>query len=69
MFECLCAVTVSICVHKYCVVLLVGYGFQAYLGHESSGFIEVDVTISGGLSAIPITVIVNTTEQSARGKG
>ena len=50
-------------------MLIVGYGIRTYFGHESSGFIEVDVTISGGLSAIPITVIVNTTEQSARGKG
>ena len=50
-------------------MLLVGFGFRSYFGYESSGSIEVAVTISGGLSATPISVMVITTGQTATGKG
>ena len=49
-------------------MLLVGFGFRSYSGYESSGSMEVAVTISGGLSAIPISVMVTTTGQTATGK-
>ena len=49
-------------------MLLVGYESKSYTGYESSRFIEVDITISGGLSAIPISVMVNATDISATGK-
>ena len=39
-----------------------------YNDYESTGFVEVEIAISGGLSAIPITFIVSTTEQTATGK-
>ena len=50
-------------------MLLVGFGFRSYFGYESSGSIEIAVTISGGLSATPISVMVTTTGQTATGKG
>ena len=52
----------------HCVVLLVGYGSKSYTGYELSRFIEVDIAVSGGLSAIPISVMVNATDISATGK-
>ena len=52
-----------------CIVLVVVLESQQYRGSESSGFVKVVVTISGGLSAIPIIVIVNTAEQTATGEG
>ena len=50
-------------------MLLVGFGFRSYFSYESTGFVEVAVTISGGLSSTPISVMVTTTEQTATGKG
>ena len=46
-----------------------GFEFLIYSTSESSGSAEVTVTISGGLSAIPIGVMVTTTEQTATGEG
>ena len=51
------------------VGLLVGFELLIYSTSESSGSTEVTVTISGGLSAIPITIMVTTTEQTATGGG
>ena len=39
-----------------------------YNGYESIGFVEIEIAISGGLSAIPITFTVATTEQTATGE-
>ena len=49
-------------------MLLVGFGFRSYFGYESSGSTEVAVTISGGLSATPTSVMVTTTGQTATSK-
>lgn len=46
-----------------------GFEFRSYVDYESSGFIEVTVTISGGLSSTPISVMVTTTGETATGKG
>ena len=46
-----------------------GFELLIYSTSESSGSTEVTVTISGGLSAIPITIMVTTTEQTATGGG
>lgn len=35
-----------------------------FIGSEASGFIEIVVKIIGGISSIPITVTVTTSEQS-----
>ena len=52
-----------------CVVLVVEFTRSKYTGSESSGFIEVVVIISGGSSTSPISVMVTTSEQTARGEG
>ena len=51
-----------------CVVLVIDLEFNEYTIAESSGFVEIAVIISGGSSAIPISVIVTAIEQSATGK-
>ena len=51
----------------YYVVLVVGLESRQYIGSESSGFVKIVITISGGLSALPVTLIVTTSEQTATG--
>jgi len=45
-------------------VLTVGFASGQFTGSESSGFIEVVVEITGGMSSTPITVMVTPSEQS-----
>ena len=57
------------CVHEindstYFIVLMVGFASGQFTGSESSGFIEVIVTVTGGSSSTPIIVTVTPTEQS-----
>ena len=49
-------------------MLVIDFEFDEYTVAESSGFVEIAVIISGGSSAIPISVIVTAIEQSATGK-
>ena len=53
-----------------CVVLVVEFGSDEFVGSESSGHVEVVVIISGGSSTIPIEVVVNPRQirKSARGE-
>ena len=48
-------------------MLVVEFKSDQYYGSESSGFVEVTVTLSGGTSTTPISVLVTTTGQSATG--
>ena len=48
--------------------LLVGFESRFYNSFESSGTANVVITLSGGLSAIPLSVMVTTTEQTAKGE-
>ena len=50
------------------VELRVEFKSNEFTVTESSGFVEVAVTISGGSSTTPINVMVTTSEQSATGK-
>ena len=43
---------------------MVGFASAQFTGSESSGFIEVVVTITGGTSNTPITVTVTPSVQS-----
>ena len=54
-----------------CVVLVVEFESEQYTGSESSGFVEVVVIISGGLSTTSISVMMTITTggQSAAGEG
>ena len=49
-------------------MLVIDFEFNQYTVHESSGFVELAVSISGGSSTTPISVMVTTVEQSATGK-
>ena len=46
------------------IVLLVEFASGQFNGSESSGFIEVTVRVTGGVSSSPITVTVAASEQS-----
>ena len=48
-------------------MLVVEFESQQYTGSESSGFVKI--TILGGSSTTPISVMINMTEQSATGEG
>ena len=50
-------------------MLVVEFEFKQYTGSESSGFVEVVVIISGGLSTTPISVMMITIERTAIGTG
>ena len=50
-----------------CVVLVVEFESEQYEGSESSGFVEVVVIISGGLSTTPISVMITSIERTATG--
>ena len=50
-----------------CIVLVVEFKSSQFVATESSGFAEITVTISGGSSTTPISVMVTTSEQSATG--
>ena len=50
-------------------MLVVEFKSYQFSTNESSGFAEITVTISGGSSTTPISVMVTTSEQSATGKG
>ena len=52
-----------------CIVLIVEFKSDQFSTNESSGFAEIAVTISGGSSTTPISVMVTTSERSATGKG
>ena len=52
-----------------CIVLVVEFKSNQFSATESSGFAEIAVTISGGSSTTPISIMVTTSEQSATGKG
>ena len=41
---------------------------SSFSGSESSEFVEIVIKISGGLSVIPINVMVTTSNQSATGE-
>ena len=45
-------------------MLLVEFASGQFTGSESSGFIEVIVRVTGGVSSSPITVTVTPSEQS-----
>ena len=51
------------CVRTY-VVLMVEFASGQFTGSELSGFIEVIVRVTGGVSSSPITVTVTPSEQS-----
>ena len=51
------------------VVLVVVLESGQYRGFESSEFVKIVITISGGLSALPISLVVTTTGQTATGEG
>ena len=55
------------------IVIVVKFKSEQYIGSESSGFVEVVVIISEGLSAIPfnvmVTLNVSEAKQSAKGEG
>ena len=51
-----------------CTVSVVGFKSNQFSATESSGFAEIVVTISGGSSTTPISVMVTTSERSATGK-
>ena len=59
------------CIHEiiftYSIVLMVEFTSGQFTGSESSGFIEVVVTTTGGTSSNPITVTVTPSQQSAMG--
>ena len=44
--------------------MIVEFATGQFVGSESSGFIEVIVTATGGISSIPITVAVTPSIQS-----
>ena len=44
---------------------MVGFASEQFVGSESSGFIEVIVSITGGSSSTPITVTVTPSVQSS----
>ena len=46
------------------LVLVVEFASGQFTGSESSGFIEVIVRVTGGISSTPITVTVTPSEQS-----
>ena len=48
-------------------MLVVEFESGQYNGSESSGFVEVVVIISGGLSTTPISVMMTTIERTAIG--
>lgn len=50
------------------VALVIDFELNQYTVAESSGFVEIVVTISGGSSTTPISVMVITSEQSATGE-
>ena len=50
-------------------MLVVEFKSDQFSTNESSGFAELAVTISGGSSTTPISVMVTTSERSATGKG
>ena len=50
-------------------MLVVEFKSNQFSVTESSGFAEIIVTISGGSSTTPISVMVTTSERSATGKG
>ena len=54
-----------------CVVLVIEFESEQYIGSELSGSVEVVVIISGGSSAIPINinVTIRTSGQSAQREG
>ena len=47
-----------------CVVVIVEFASGQFTGSESSGFIEVIVRVTGGISSTPITITVTPSEQS-----
>ena len=49
-------------------MLVIDFEFNQYTVIELSGFVELAVTISGGSSTTPISVMVTTIEQSATGE-
>ena len=51
-----------------CAVLVVKLMSSSFSGSESSEFVEIIIKISGGLSVIPINVMVTTSDGSATGK-
>ena len=50
------------------IELVVGFVTDQFFGSESSGFVEIAVNISGGSSTTPISVMVTTTERTAKGE-
>ena len=48
--------------------LLVEFESRVYSSSESSGTAKVVIRLSGGLSAIPFSVMVITTEKTAKGE-
>ena len=53
-----------------CIVLVVEFKSSQFVATESSGYVEIKVTISGGSSTTPISIMVTTSDkQSATGKG
>ena len=52
-----------------CIVLVGEFKSNQFSATESSGFVEIAVTISGGSSTTPISVMVTASERSATGKG
>ena len=49
------------------LVLVVEFESEQYTGSESSGFVEVVVVLNGS-STTPISVMMNTSEQTATGE-
>lgn len=59
--NCLCAVD--------CVVLVVEFESEQYIGTELSEFVEVIIILSRGLSIVPISIMATiTTKKSAKGE-
>ena len=49
-------------------MLVIGFKFTEYTVEESSGIVQLVVTLSGGSSITPISVMVTTIELSATGE-
>lgn len=47
-----------------CVVLFLDFILEEYYIFESDGYVPIGVTLSGGISNTPVTVIVTPTERS-----
>ena len=48
--------------------LLVGFESRFYSSSESLGTAKIVITLSGGLSAIPLSIMVTTIEKTAKGE-